>query len=403
MTERTEIGSRGWGLKARGRMHRVAVSGLMAGALCSCTALTDPYVVMGTDVPATPGFEEAARFARDKAAEFDSRAADLARLDLGTGSLIFGSAIAGLGFAAFGAHSDAIIGAGLAGGAGAGARSFAPISTRIDAYKMGSSALHCAVTTIALGLSSDAKGRTGDPSSGTVFRVGPAVDGDDGDPLRGYLQQLSRSRNATGRSRLSGDPGATGLKARADAMQADAARSGRVGLVADLADVKAELRLLDRATRRVDAAARDLESATAAALDTRGQRLMGATGAIIAAVTDQISAARLDPDAAVKALRSGSAAMAKEIREAAAELKAAAAEAEAQTEKTDDALSDAKAEGMGAGAAGVEGEVDALAGEVAGQAAEVSRVALIAETIRELVSLSTRCLGVEDGGDDGDG
>lgn len=383
-------------------VRRIATFGLMTGFLCSCTAITNPYVTLGENSPVAPSFHEAAEFAQKKAKEFDDRADDLAQFDLITGGSIFASAIAGLGFAAFGAHTDAILGAGLAAGTSSGARSFIPYSQRIDAYKMGSGALHCAVTAIGLGvlapsdsnpnLSKGSEEENTEPVKKKDKEPGKKVQSRD--LLHEYLRDLpeaqpSQGSNAKSRNNLD----TVELMPMAEVMAKDALSTGDSRLIADTADVKAEIRQFNRATLKVQAAAKNLKAVGTAASDNRAQRLMGATRVIIEAVAGQITAARLDPDAAVKQLKTQSSAMAKQIREAAAALEKAAVELEEKQEDIEEAINNAASEAGKGKAANISSDALTLKSGVKQTSNQVAVWSAAAKRILALVELDTSCLG----------
>jgi hypothetical protein len=397
-------------------VRRVATFGLMTGFLCSCTAITNPYVTLGENAPVTPSFYEAVKFAQKKAKEFDDRADDLAQFDLITGGSIFASAIAGLGFAAFGAHTDTILGAGLAAGTSSGARSFIPYSQRVEAYKMGSGALHCAVTAIGLGVSIPSEPPSaGDPqkkapskpskkhdvsnpsktaSAEDPQKKAPRSKEQSHDLLRQYLDELTQADSPQALSvRSGGRSNTVELMPMAEVMTRNAVRAGDSRLIADTADVKAEIRQFNRATLKVQAAVDNLKAVTTAAADNRGQRLMGATKVVIIAVADQITAARLNPDAAVDQLKIQSTAMAKQIREAAIALEKAAAELKEKQEDTTETIDDTVAEAAKGNMANVSSDASTLKASVEQTGNEVAELSAVAKKILSLVDLSTACFG----------
>ena len=147
-TQQLELFRRGFGRTAA----RPMMAALASVALCSCAVISDPYIAPSpTDPPIDPSFDAATDYAFSKANEMNEKLKELESYDFATGSIIFASGIAGIGFGAYGAHADALIGAGLAGSTAYGARSYLPIQDRKIIYETGSSAITCAITALSLG------------------------------------------------------------------------------------------------------------------------------------------------------------------------------------------------------------------------------------------------------------
>jgi len=375
------------GVRVAQSVRRAATRTLTAAtilAAAACSAITDPYIDMA-GAPTSPTFDGAVDFARGKAAEMDGKLRSLEQWDVATGSVIFGSGLVGLGLVAFGAHSDAILGAGLGAGAGYGARSFLPLQDRKVAYSSGSSAIECAITAIALG-QPEAAG-AGSPFASIMgvptTRAAPLSD------AVGELRTLVRGSGSSGARSLASTPTPT-----APAVAA----STPATLVAQSAMVAARRQLLAESVERTDDAAVRLIAATEAAIDLRGPRLIAATGVIVDQLRTQLLAAKVDPDAALDALRKRSSASSASTRAAAKEVKEAASGVAAEKQKLDAAVNEleqkAAATGKGAPVASTIATVRSNAG------AEVDRTAAIADRARrilELVKLGTECLDTNSG------
>ena len=112
------------------RAMTTAIAGI---ALCSCAAITDPYVSpTSKDISNPTDFNEATKYAASKAEEMHTKLKELNAYDFGTSAFIMASGIVGLAMGAYGAHADALMAAGLGAGAAYGARNYLPIQDRKD-------------------------------------------------------------------------------------------------------------------------------------------------------------------------------------------------------------------------------------------------------------------------------
>jgi hypothetical protein len=144
--------------------------------------------------------------------------------------------------------------------------------------------------------------------------------------------------------------------------------------------------MLTESVDRTEEAAARLLAATETAIELRGPRLISATAAILDEVRAQLLAARVDPDAALDALRQKSTASVTGIRTAAKEVTDAAGNT-AEIKKATEA-SMGQATDAGAPAAVTAAGATATAAEN-----RTAKLAANAQRILDLVKLGTQCLG----------
>lgn len=363
---------------ARRRPARPLITRLLAGvalvALSGCAALQDPYVSMGTDVPYRATHEEAVSFARKKEQELTDRRDQLERYEVSTGALALGSGIAGLAFAAFGAHTDAILGAGLVGGGAYGAGAYIPSQKRKSIYTKGAKAIECAIKATSIGLEDRGENRPGDGGYGVPksLREDAQREGD-GRSLDSYLAELNALTGGEGAAARKSET----LMTQPSPLMKSAARSPGP-LVRRAAVYDAQATLLDQSLVKARAAGRELAATVNALTVDRGNRLITATSDVLAAVSDQLDATRVDPDAALKAMRDGSLALVDQSKKANKKVQDAVASTEEAAVEANQALADAQIEG-----ASPEGVADAsgatemkaeLAAEIASTAAGLQKI-----------------------------
>ena len=387
---------------------RRAAFALSAVTLCSCSALYDPYVSMGTGISPSPSYEDAVGEARAKQAAFDEKLGELEKYDFGTGALLFGSGLAGLGLAAFSASSDALIGASLGVGAAAGARTFLPIQDRKLAYASGSAAIDCALTAFSLnvgGLAGSGAGtgvtpqgaRTGPTISATQARQARQLTG----PLVGAVNQLASINLLTpppsvfavaeGTAMQRAGAQTMSLMTVTQALSEQSRKARTQPVIATTAVATSRNAKLQASIRKVDRDQRNLIATFDSAVDSRGPALLAATAAIVHTVNAQLIAARLDPDGALEALQNRSAAFTKGVTEQAAELHNSAGDSSDDGQETTEAALDAEAVAeseTNTEAARVAAVAAAMAEDTTNKANEVAR---LAQQIHEMVQQSAAC------------
>lgn len=364
------------------------LAGVAVVALSGCAALNDPYVDMGTEVDYRPSHENAVTFARKKAKELTDRRDQLERYEVSTGALALGSGIAGLAFAAFGAHSDAILGAGLVGGSAYGAGAFMPSQKRKTIYTNGAKAIECAIKATSIGLEDRVE-----PEESTA-RTAATARGSQGSArsLDAYLNRLREltGEDKTARARIETAP----LSPLAAAPRIETtARSSRAvvrqAVIFDKQSARADLSLSEARSALVDLTA----SVNALMLD-RGTRLMGALSDVLAAVSDQLDATRVDPDAALKAMREGSFAVVEKSKKTNEQLQTATADAQEASVEANLALAEAQSENSALDGA------DSAAAAMEAKAEEARILSTTAANVLEIVQDQTNCLRELSGDDD---
>lgn len=366
---------------------------LSATALSSCAAIYDPYVSMTKTLPTAPSFDQAVAEARLKASDFDEKLGQLEKYNFGTGALLFGSSIVGLGFALFGAHTDAIVGAGLAGGTAAGSRSFLPIEQRKLAYASGSAAIDCAITAFSLNAGVPVPGAgsivpIGGSSSRSQAGSGPLIQALDAlEAIDLTTPVVVRSTTTGGSTNTTNAEFASAITALDDASQTAAVQ--RVGVAAAVS--KDSMEDLERSVQELERGQRTLLGTMDAALNTRGQGLVAATAAIVHSVNAQIIEARLDPNAALSEVRSNSLSLTESAREHAKKLRDQGNEA---ADDGQDAAADSKKAAVlgqanrDSNAENAGEEAEAVAMEQTKKANDVAR---LAQQILEMVKTSSAC------------
>lgn len=368
--------------RSPGKAIRRIVAGTALLSVSACSAITDPYVGM-SGAPVAPTFDEAVEFARDKSGEMESKLAELEQWDVSTGTLIFGSGLSALAFAAFGSHPDAILGAGLAGGAGYGARSFLPIQDRKVAYSTGATAIECAITAIGLGVPVEEEG---DPIAPAGFGSGQS------NPILRAVDDLeTAAQRAPAFAMALEDPEASVAVATVE-------RSSAAPIVAQTARLQAQRELLMEAVDTTRRAALRLASSTRSALDMRGPRLIAATGAVVDQVRTQLMAARVDPDAALEALRSKAGIELPAAQDDAETVQEGAMAVERQSTKVQAAVEGLEQRSVEIGGSDLSrNAVSILAQRSQETAAEeveqANEMAAAAVQILKLIELGTECLG----------
>ena len=271
-----------WRLSGSARMTARSVAGaLVALALCSCAAISDPYVTPSEPTTSTesPTFSEATKYALDKAELMHTKLRELDSYDFGTSSVILASGVAGIGLAAYGAHPDVLIAAGLGGSTAYGARSYLPIQDRKLIYAKGASAITCAVAALSLGNLAGAIQETESAANRAESGAGALMEA---------YSQINQFRTTQS------DPTAQTQNAKD---QADS-------LITEAKSIK----------------------------DRRGAMLISATDAILHSVTDQLIMARLDPEGAMNALQSRAQSFTSALRDTYQKLEASAESAKEETE-----------------------------------------------------------------------
>lgn len=366
------------------------LAGVVVVALGGCSAITNPYVgIESSDIGAggDPVYAVAVQLARDKQDKLRTKRKELGEYELTTGALILGSGIAGLAFAAFGSHTDALLGAGLVGGGAYGASAYIPTAKRKTIYTNGVKAIDCAISATSLTFEGQSFARGG---SNTLT------------DLRANLTTERAGAVA---------PLSTSLGDQAKFAPVQMRRISRF-------ETRAEQ--LDTSLSTMRAAALDLTATASALKKGRGVRLVQALGEILGAVSDQIDQARLDPDAALKAMREKSLALVDDANQAAKKIETAALTAENAVGESRDALDEAKLE-LGS-VHGIEGKSEAdrkqaitaateerkialtdAKDRIDAAAQEARQLALDAATIQKAIEDRTSCLGDLAGGDDDDG
>lgn len=376
------------------------LAGVAVVALSGCAALNDPYVDMGTEVDYRPSHENAVTFARSKAKELTDRRDQLERYEVSTGALALGSGIAGLAFAAFGAHSDAILGAGLVGGSAYGAGAFMPSQKRKTIYTNGAKAIECAIKATSIGLEDrvepeESKQDDADAqASESTARSAATARGSQGSArsLDAYLNRLREltGEDKTARARIETAP----LSPLAAAPRIETtARSSRAvvrqAVIFDKQSARADLSLSEARSALVELTA----SVNALMLD-RGTRLMGALSDVLAAVSDQLDATRVDPDAALKAMREGSFAVVEKSKKTNEQLQNATADAQEASVEGNLALAEAQSENSALDGA------DSAAAAMEAKAEEARIISTTAANVLEIVQDQTNCLRELSGDDD---
>lgn len=378
-------------------------------ALCACSAITDPYISMGTEIPATPSFEEAVTFARKQGVLLDNKLAEVEQYDVATGSFLFGTGLAALGFGAYGAHPDKLIGATIASGTAAGTRTFLPIQDRKLAYASGSAAIDCAITAFSLNAGAapaEDGGSTSQNSRSSTAKVkeGSGQASEPIGPLWGVLKKLKATGLAASR------PGNFSVAMRA--LEARSPVPMARSLVAATAIASSSKKKLANSIRQAERARSRLISSTESAISAQAPGLIAATAAIVHTVNAQIIAARIDPEGALKTLREHAKALTRETLTDAKELRNEAGIVEEESGETADAVNDTievaqqervAAMSSNAGSAGTFAATTATAAAAASTAAATevkeandkmvtaSEVARLAQRIHAMVAQSAAC------------
>ena len=271
-----------------------SIAAALAGlVLSSCTVIKDPYVdPTPVSVSDELSFEDATKYAENKTRELNTKLKTLNTYEFVTGVLIVASGIVGAGMGAYGAHADAIIGAGLGAGAAYGARELVPIQDRKIIYGKGASAIRCAITEWAL---ADLDGAIADTVEATEDVENSATAVQDA-----YLQLYHLQVAQRPSQQAESDP--TGI---ADAYL--------LHLHANQASIQAQ-----RARQRAENIVKRAKSLTDDAKSLkrhRATRLVSATDGILHVVNEQLTATRLDPDGAIKALRTDTQSFTSSIRD----------------------------------------------------------------------------------------
>lgn len=253
---------------------RRTVTLLSLVVLCSCTAITDPYVTIDVTANPTPKFSQAVEEARKVSKAFHERLTGLEQYDVSTGALMFGAGLAALGFAAFDAHHDNVIGAGLGAATVAGTRSFFPVQDRKAAYATGSAAIECAIAAFSLNV--DDAGTTG---------------------------PLVRAKTSLDEVVFPDITGERSLGARIQTLRSQSFATTSNTVIATMSAAGSQAARLVRSMNRTDQNRTRLVSTVQGLIDSRGQGLMAATAGIVTAVNAQILTARIDPEAAIKIVR----------------------------------------------------------------------------------------------------
>ena len=292
---------RSWPISTRGAAPFLIVA-VSSAVLCSCSAIVDPYIIpteTGTNdaIPVSSSFKDAVDYARHTAKKMEERLSELEHYDIGTGLLISASGLTGLGLAAFGAHSDALVGAGLAGGAAFGARSYLPIQDRKVIYARGANAITCAITALSFGLPKDATNAI--PNSVSLSTA----------PASAALVDM-RNLVSKGFVELS-----VGLANPKDALSPIIQMEGVPSLSMGARLAVKRIDALERSRERTKKLAQKFTAEAESVINARGEKLVAATEAIRHVVNAQLIEARVDPDAAMEALQTKSEEHANSLRE----------------------------------------------------------------------------------------
>ena len=130
-------------------MLRFLAATLLVAGLSSCAVITDPYVMPDSGSVSMEHFTEAKEYANEKADKLDDKLLGSAhRMSSRLGPVFVVSSLVGMGMAAYGAHADVLIGAGLTGGTAYGAKELVPIQDRKAIYEQGASTIRCAISAL---------------------------------------------------------------------------------------------------------------------------------------------------------------------------------------------------------------------------------------------------------------
>ena len=262
----------------RGRtVGRAGTGALVIIAVCSCAVIQSPYVAPGKVAVAKkgspPDFSDAATYASGKANELHKMLTRLDAYDRGTGAVILASGVAGIALGAYGAHSDAVLGASFAGTAAYGAREYLPIQERKKIYANGASAIRCAIATLR---------------------------------FDGLAQAINETKDA---------------KEKVAAHDLKVKRLERLDHIRSLAKASTE-----EAVKSVDEFIEKAEAVKKEAM------LIAATDAILGSVTDQLIRAQINPSGATDALKNNAEAHTSTLRDAYRKLEASASAARETSE-----------------------------------------------------------------------
>lgn len=355
------------------------VSGLMSGC-----AVVKPYVYTADTSPLTT-YQSVEQEARRVSAEYADKIQDLEYYDVGTAVLGVGAVFAGALFAVFDAHNDTILASASVGAGAAGSRAFLPIGPRKDIYGNGQDAIACAITATSFAHKTDSQGNA-TPASSAISQKGAlkgALNGTKG-KLQSAVTSLTTNTQQTSGGRL---------------MAVLAARKGG--------------RLLEAVQDANNASQTALDLLDASNTNSAG-RLKSTLDAIVAAVNKQLRAARVDPEAAEKAVSDNMGAYVTKIREAAKkakdaledvkekaeDLKETAAETTMAANQMDKEAQNMKAANLNKQAADLENSaqdlgrdartLDAAAGDAEGDAKQAESVI---QTILEITEVPITCMG----------
>jgi methyl-accepting chemotaxis protein len=358
--------------------------GVAAVAISGCSAIYDPYVKMGEDEPVSPSYAEAVEYAKKKRAEFTKRRDELDRYETSTGALIFGSGLAGLAFAAFGAHTDAILGAGLAGGTAYGAQAFLPTEKRKSIYGNGAKAITCAIKATSIGL--------GEAPADDNALAPRSLSSTGGISLNTYLTTLTDLSGSSLGSGLVAPRSSTMMPSAAPVMRA--APADQPSLVMRSALFEAQTRLLDRSLSNTRSRVRELVATTNALMVNRGKRLMEATDDVITAIAEQIDKARVDPEAALKAMRDNSLSLVKDAKAESEKISQAVAQTKETVEDTNDALTDTGTEAarLGIASSALTSAVRDAARLTDEKLTEANEIANASTGLQKIIDDQTSCL-----------
>ncbi|MDF1791214.1 MAG: hypothetical protein P1U88_04845 [Thalassobaculaceae bacterium] len=413
------------------------VAGAAALTLGACSAITNPYVIPGDELPAEPTFVDALDYAREKRKEMSERLVGLDQYETATGTIAFGSGIAALAFGIFRSHTDALLGAGLVGGSAYGASSLLPIADRKEIYAKGVAAISCAIRTGTLASDTSTGGGGDDdgtppndpsgmssPLAETALAAPSPGNGARNDPLLGAIRALQNIdvRGGTGRVRSAQQEAAPSDPNTSDS--SDNPASG--GLASDFMTVAptvfpsqdpvligrtsmfdARIADLQASTNRVATAKSAFESAAVTLTLARANRLIGATDQIIAATMQQLSKTSADPDAALKALKDHYSTVQGSLKKTGETLDETIEDAKDDAEKAETAAMEAEATmeqlsmtSSGTGQSMPEAARDAFSSRIGTRRQEIqAQVQLLeqadasASTVKSLVDSMTACLG----------
>jgi hypothetical protein len=374
-----------------GIAHRTAVYAL-ALAVSGC-AIVEPYVPMPEVSNQSMNFSEARVVAQKQSAAFAGKLQDLEYFDLATGTFLVGTGIAALAFGIYNAHEDAIFGAALAGGTATAGRAFLPIQDRKEIYQSGTQAISCAIASISLGEPETSGNTGGSPEPARIMGQPAAAITGSAAPAS-LRQAAARLKSLSGKT-IAGLQSRAGLNANTNAgnvttsaIEFRSAVLTATDPVAKYSGVLAGNRIAIMNSRFADAqsAARDLSAAVDQALDTRSQRLLMATDAIVAAVNKKLVAARITPEDSLQAAVSNFTKTNDDIRSIAKSLTEKAKEAQEKGEDAQEAI-------MSAGAAGANTPLAAKAVE---QQAEIVEKEKIAEDLSDTSSYVLSLIGTSD-------